>query len=244
MKKLIVYLICSLFIVPYSCKSLSSRDTNIPDYDFKYDLYNHVKWYYRVNLKYPSFKELFEYYWQIVNDANDNKFSSFYDFEKAVHKNITGRESLLQHLTLYKDKIVFEEKDNSLDIIWKGKKWMKIKFDLCEMIKEKSFLFTYFYDSSGKHCKDFDYEDCFYKIRKGIRNKYLEDSVHWNTTHPCLLRYDREKGYKVYCPSNSKMKQSTYLNKLGCTLDTFLLNRDIQTIQFVINLPKDYFIRK
>lgn len=37
----------------------------------------------------------------------------------------------------------------------------------------------------------------------------------------------------------SRIKQNVYLNKLGCALDTFLLNRDVQMIQFVTNLPKD-----
>ena len=42
---------------------------------------------------------------------------------------------------------------------------------------------------------------------------------------PCLLRYDRDRGYQLYSPSKSRIKQSIYLNKLGCALDTFLLNR-------------------
>ena len=54
MKRFLVYAITGLFLVIYSCKSLPSEGGNSIDYDFKFDLYSHVKWYYRANLKYPS----------------------------------------------------------------------------------------------------------------------------------------------------------------------------------------------
>jgi hypothetical protein len=112
------------------------------------------------------------------------------------------------------------------------------------MIKKKSSLFTYFYNSSGYCSKDFDYEEEFYIIRKEIRNKYVTDTMQRSKFQPCLLRYDRDRGYQLYSPSKSRIKQSIYLNKLGCALDTFLLNRDIQMIQFVTNLPEDYFSKE
>ena len=121
---------------------------------------------------------------------------------------------------------------------------MKFKFDLCEMIKKKSSLFTYFYNSSGYCSKDFDYEEEFYIIRKEIRDKYVTDTMQRSKFQPCLLRYDRDRGYQLYSPSKSRIKQSIYLNKLGCALDTFLLNRDIQMIQFVTKLPEDYFSKE
>lgn len=237
-------MICSFTFVTYSCKSLHSKDTITPEYDFKYDLYSHVKWYYRANLKYPSVNDLFNYYWKIVNEANNNKFSSYNDFNLATQKNVTGRENLLHNLSLYKDKIAFRNKNKSMDIFLNGRKWMTIEFDLCEMIKEKSPHFTYFYDTSCNHYKDFDYENCFYNIRKEIREDYLTDTLQWSKTHLCLLRYNRDKGYEIYCPSNCVIIQNAYLNKLGCALDTFLLNRDIQMIQFVTNLPDSYFMSK
>lgn len=57
----------------------------------------------------------------------------------------------------------------------------------------------------------------------------------------CLLRYSTSKGYQVWCPSNKKMEESSYLRKLGCALDTFLLHRDVYMIQFVSRLPQSYF---
>ena len=92
--------------------------------------------------------------------------------------------------------------------------------------------------------KDFDYEEEFYIIRKEIRDKYVTDTMQRSKFQPCLLRYDRDRGYQLYSPSKSRIKQSIYLNKLGCALDTFLLNRDIQMIQFVTNLPEDYFSKE
>ena len=70
------------------------------------------------------------------------------------------------------------------------------------------------------------------------------DTMQRSKFQPCLLRYDRDRGYQLYSPSKSRIKQSIYLNKLGCALDTFLLNRDIQMIQFVTNLPEDYFSKE
>lgn len=244
MKRFVVYIFSGVILVLCSCKSLPSKESNLPDYDFKFDLYSHVKWYYRVNLKYPSIEELYDYYWGIINDANGNKYASFNDFEKATQKNMTGRENLLHHLSLYKDDISFEKKDKSMDILWKGKKWMKIKIELCEMIKDKSYLFTYFYKSPDNCSKDFNNEESFLEIKKEIRDKYLTDSVQRSKLQTCLLRYDIDKGYRVFWPSDSRIKQNTYLSKLGCVLDTFLLNRDIQMIQFVINLPEHYLIKK
>ena len=240
MKK-IVYVITGLFLVIYSCKSLPSGGGDSIDYDFKFDLYSHVKWYYRANLKYPSVEELKIFCWEMIDDANDNTFSSFSDFEKAINKKRTGREDLLRYLSLHKDDILFEVRNKSMNVLWKGKKWMKFKFDLCEMIKKRSSLFTYFYNSSGYCSKDFDYEEDFYIIRKEIRDKYVTDTVQRSKFQSCLLRYDRDRGYQLCSPSKSRIIQNIYLNKLGCALDTFLLNRDIQMIQFVTNLPKDYF---
>lgn len=244
MKKLIVYVIGGLVFALYSCRSLTATDTIHPDYEFEYDLYNHVKWYYRATLKYPSIDELYEYYWNIVNETNGNKYLSFDEFDKDTQKNVTGRENLLRNLSLYKDDISFEKNGNSIDVLWKGKKWMKIEFDLSKMIKEKSSLFTYFYNSIGSHYKDFDYEDLFYSIRREVRDKYLTDTSKKDKFKLCLLRYYRDKGYTVYYPSNGEIKQNIYLNKLGCSLDTFLLNHDIQAIQFVISLPESYFVRR
>ena len=91
------------------------------DYDFKFDLYSHVKWYYRANLKYPSVEELKNFCWKIIDDANDNTFSSFSDFEKSINKKRTGREDLLQYLSMHKDNLSFEIKNKSMDVFWKGK---------------------------------------------------------------------------------------------------------------------------
>ena len=75
MKRFLVYAITGLFLVIYSCKSLPSEGGNSIDYDFKFDLYSHVKWYYRANLKYPSVGELKNFCWKIIDVANDNTFS-------------------------------------------------------------------------------------------------------------------------------------------------------------------------
>lgn len=103
MKPIIRILLIVLLLVLYSCKSIALYDTST-DYDFKFDLYSQVKMYFRANLKYPTVNELWDYCWKITNEVNDNTFLSFDDFDKAAYKNVSGREELLQHLSLYKRK--------------------------------------------------------------------------------------------------------------------------------------------
>ena len=49
------------------------------------------------------------------------QFSSFSDFEKSINKKRTGREDLLQYLSMHKDDLSFEIKNKSMDVFWKGK---------------------------------------------------------------------------------------------------------------------------
>ena len=87
------------------------------------------------------------------------------------------------------------------------------------------------------------YEEDFQKIRKEVRDKCVPDTTLWSEFHTCLLRFDRIKGYQLYYPSKNKIKENIYLKELGCALDTFLLNRNLQMIQFVTNLPQSYLYK-
>lgn len=116
----------------------------------------------------------------------------------------------------------------------------EIELDLCEMITDNRYKFTYFYNSSGNYRMDFEYEEDFNRIRKEIRDKFMPDTTLYSKYLKCLFRHDRTKGYLIYCPSENKIKENGYLKELGCLLDTFLLNRNIQMIQFVTNLPQSY----
>lgn len=242
MKPIIRILLIVLLLVLYSCKSIALYDTST-DYDFKFDLYSQVKMYFRANLKYPTVNELWDYCWKITNEVNDNTFLSFDDFDKAAYKNVSGREELLQHLSLYKKEISFQFKKGAMFVLWKNKKWFKIEFDLGEMIADNGYKFVYFYDMQGNYSLDFDYEEDFQKIRKEVRDKCVPDTTLWSEFHTCLLRFDRIKGYQLYYLSKNKIKENIYLKELGCALDNFLLNRNLQMIQFVTNLPQSYLYK-
>lgn len=231
------YILFGFILLLYGCKSVSLSSDIPADYDLKFDIYSHIKWYFRANLKYPSVDELRNFCWEIINEANNNTFSSFNEYENASQKKTTGREELLQCLSSNGNKISFKQEKEVMYVLWKGRKWIKIELNLCDMIKSRGYLFTYFYNSSGHNFKDFDYEEQFRKIEKEIYHKYAKGTKY----QPCLLKYDRNKGYEVYCSSSNETKQSVYLKKMECVLDTFLINRDIQMIQFVTNLPQSHF---
>lgn len=111
------------------------------------------------------------------------------------------------------------------------------------MIADNGYKFVYFYDMQGNYSLDFDYEEDFQKIRKEVRDKCVPDTTLWSEFHTCLLRFDRIKGYQLYYPSKNKIKENIYLKELGCALDNFLLNRNLQMIQFVTNLPQSYLYK-
>lgn len=240
----LTFILIGFVLIFCSCRSITLSNDIPADYDFKYDIYSHIRMYFRANLKYPSVDELRNFCWEIINEANDNIFSSFEEYDNAPQKIATGREDLLRCLLSNSNEISFEQETKAMYVLWKGRKWIKIEFDLCEMIKTRSYLFTYFYDSDGHYTMDFDYAEELYKMGRDMREKYLTDSVHFNGFKPSLLRYDRNKRYQVCCPLNCEVKQNAYFNEFGCALDTFLLNRDIQMVQFVIGLPECYFVRK
>lgn len=125
MKPIIRILLIVLLLVLYSCKSIALYDTST-DYDFKFDLYSQVKMYFRVNLKYPTVNELWNYCWKITNEVNDDTFLSFDDFDKAAYKNVSGREEFLQHLSLYKKEISFQFKKGAMFVFWKNKNGLKL----------------------------------------------------------------------------------------------------------------------
>lgn len=123
MKK-ICYIFCGLLLVLYGCKS-TTLNAGSTDYDFKFDLYSQIKMYFRANLKYPTIDELWNNCWKTTNEANNNIFFSFNDFDKATYKNVTGREELLRHLLLYKKDISIQLKKNSMLVLWKNKNCLK-----------------------------------------------------------------------------------------------------------------------
>ena len=70
-----------------------------------------------------------------------------------------------------------------------------------------------------------------------ICQKYYFDQELKRASENILLRYNRDTGYKVFCSTKVDIDKNDYLKELGCSLDTFLLNRNIQMIQFITTVP-------
>ena len=77
----------------------------------------------------------------------------------------------------------------------------------------------------------------FINLRKNICQKYYFDQELKRASENILLRYNRDTGYKVFCSTKVDIDKNDYLKELGCSLDTFLLNRNIQMIQFITTVP-------
>lgn len=237
----IVYILCGFMLLLCSCRSVKLN--NVPfDYDFKYDLYHHIKLFYRIYLRYPTVSELQHFCWEMINEINDNAFTSFDEYKNSLTAIAAGHDDLLQCLLSNADYISFKQATDGLYVLLGGKKWIKIELDVCEMLKSGRNL-TYIYDSVGHNIPIDDiFVDSLYSGMKAVRQKHLPDSMLLDDdAQLCLLRYERNVGYQVYCSLNSKIEQNAHMSDLGSFLDTFLLKRNAQTIQIATVFPQSYF---
>lgn len=80
---------------------------------------------------------------------------------------------------------------------------------------------TYIYDSVGHEIPIDDvFVDSLYSGMKAICQKHLPDSMLVDDdAQLCLLRYERNVRYQVYCPLNYKIEQNDHMSELGCFLD-------------------------
>lgn len=237
----IVYILCGFMLVLCSCRSVKLN--NVPlDYNFKYDLYHHIKLFYRVYLRYPTVAELQLFCWEMINEINDNIFTSFDEYENSLTAVAAGHDDLLRCLLSNDDYISFKQATDGLYVLLGGKKWIKIELDVCEMLKSGRYL-TYIYDSVGHNIPiDDAFVDSLYSGMKAIRQKHLPDSILVDDdARLCLLRYERNVGYQVYCSPSYGIEQNAHMIELGCFLDTFLLKRNAKTIQIKAVFPQSYF---
>lgn len=235
------YLLIILFPLSslFSCKSSlpDSAQANYTSHDAIYDMSRYIKMYYCSYLDYPNIENLHTYCWRITNSANDFHFQSFTDYEKAGKRNTngTGVESLLGFLLKNNQQLVFERKGGTLQILWKSKKFFLLDYDYCKMkddYREQKNFYCLF-DSLGVSMPmDFDDEEIFYELRNKTHQKYYpnKQSQPIKTT---ILRYNINTGYQSYCLTDISIYKNKYLKELAYALDTFLLNRDMQTIQFI-----------
>lgn len=239
---LIIIMICANL----SCSKNSlhiSGPTNYTFRDLGYDVNRYVKLYYCNYLKYPTVEELYTYCWRITNSANDFRFRSFTEFEKVekMKTNGTGAEDFLRFLLNNKINLAFRQSRGELHVLWKDKKVFRVNYDYCSLkdsYRDQWHLYCFF-DSAGVAIPmDANAEDSFINLRKKIRQKYILCQSPGIISENLLLRFSRGGGYIVYCPTEINIYENNYLEELRCSLDTFLQNRNMQTIQFVTTVLK------
>lgn len=240
--KNVIFRILILLLCLYSCKSsfLIFESTDYTLQRFEYDISRYVKLYYTSYLEYPDTEKLWLYCWEITNSANNYRFQSFTDYEKAGPKdtNATGAESFLRFLSNNKKRISLKKEKGKLLVLLNGKEILLINHDYCEMKndqREQHNLYRLFDSLGVSKPIDFDDEKTFYNLRKQIHQKHYSSKPTQESYEKVLLRYDRDRGYKVYCLSAS-IDENDYLKELATALDTFLLNRKEQMIQFVTDM--------
>ena len=239
------WLIVIMLCINLSCSNdllFVTGTTNYIFRDLAYDVNRYVKLYYCDYLKYPTVDELYTYCWRITNSANDFRFQSFTEFEKVekMKTNGTGVEDLLRFMLKNKTDLAFRQSRGELYVLWKGKKAFRVNYDYC-LLKDNyrdQWHFYCFFDSVGVAIPmDANAEDSFINLRKNICQKYYFDQELKRASENILLRYNRDTGYKVFCSTKVDIDKNDYLKELGCSLDTFLLNRNIQMIQFITTAP-------
>lgn len=247
MKKLLICLLLPLCMG--GCKSYMG-ETQEAFYDnLGYDLYRYVELYYCEHLDYPSKDQLYDFCWEIVNSANGHAFETYDAYmEKEGMNQVydTGAEPLLHFLHTNSSHLLFKRNGKDLRISWDGKARQKIKLNCRDIInsRRRHNLFC-MYDSLGNVRRvNSDEEDIFFSLREKVRTKHYqipEEAIAWEWV---LLRYDRNLGYQSFYPSSLRVEKIPYLKSLGEALDTFLLNRNKQMIQFVTAVPKKEKYRK
>lgn len=64
----LTFILIGFVLIFCSCRSITLSNDIPADYDFKYDIYSHIRMYFRANLKYPSVDELRNFCWEIINE--------------------------------------------------------------------------------------------------------------------------------------------------------------------------------
>lgn len=233
-----------IYIVTLSLMTgcMSFRVKESEEQELLYDVHRYVRGYYCIYLQYPTVDELFEYCWNMTNGVNDYRFQSYSEYMKVKEDAYTaGSENILNFLHRNRKDIQFVESNGNLIFYFKSKKMLVFNYDYCSLQKDREMTWEFFhlFDSTGiRRVVNNDEED-FFSMREEVRQEWLllRDLKPNVFRYPTLLRYSRKTGYTFFCPINPMLHENSYLKNLGVALDTFLLNRNMETIQCVTLIP-------
>ena len=239
MKKNVIYLVFFFLLLGF----VSSRpEKDVAIHDLQYDLSRYIKDYYCIYLKYPTVNELCDFCWDIVNSANECRFRTYCEYQNEERLNIngTGAEYLLSFLKENHDNILFQKEGQILVILWQSKLLQTVHLNYCDLINESynRWNFFSFFDSLGNYKRIDNDEEDFIAMRKKVKQKYQSvDNGQGEILKPYLIRYDRISKYAFLCPQDSEIASKPYLKDFEILLDSFLLKKKMQMIQFVSFIP-------
>lgn len=245
-------LIISILISLCSCQSarlpssFSQLEANVGN-----DIYWKVNDFYSDYLRYPrSVDELLDYLWYIVNGANDFKYISFEQYLGDFNRILMKEVDTIFFLETNKSKIKIKVTGDKFEIIYKSKV-IELERNICAEIKNifgNSSLLSQMntcriFGSDGKLVQR-DYGDEFLNLLDTIRKKYLyifADEQYSNTYE--MFRYSRKEGIHAICFVNDVgLNQNLYLKELEIALDAFTMNRNIDSMTFLIKVPVEKLI--
>ena len=138
------------------------------------------------------------------------------------------------------DNILFQKEGQILVILWQSKLLQTVHLNYCDLINESynRWNFFSFFDSLGNYKRIDNDEEDFIAMRKKVKQKYQSvDNGQGEILKPYLIRYDRISKYAFLCPQDSEIASKPYLKDFEILLDSFLLKKKMQMIQFVSFIP-------
>ena len=240
-----VYLIIASIILVY-CNSCTIGK-QVSSMNVEENLYWRVNDFYDAYLRYPeTLDELSDFIWQIVNA--EYEYKSFDLYLKSAPPIFTRDAKTLDFILNNRDKMHMAQKQGRLIITYKHKK-IEIQKNVCkdlEMPLEKShFIYKLntceIFDSDGRIMRNY-YNDDFIELLTSVKKQYLckHPNIDVNKLIYSAFRYNKHDGLVMLCPQvKVNIKNNLYLKDLSFSLDTFINERDINIIQFIIGVPNE-----
>lgn len=213
------------------------------------DLYWEIKDFYRVYMRYPTMKELYEFCWDHTNRHYDYQFHSIKEYKKTCNGYIPsyGTDSLLYLLMNYRNELILKENKNDGDIhlLWKptNDTLMIAHLDPGLFMQNWGWDGLIFqYDKTGKVIYGGTFVDDIQSLTYKVSKTYTENKgITQRENGRVLMRYDRKNKLKIYCSPDidSTSLDINYLKALEYSVDTFMASKKIPLIQFVTFVPSN-----
>lgn len=211
--------------------------------DWMYDIYRYTQLYYCRELKYPTYDELWTFCWNLVNSANNYRFSSYEEYENTPNSEINGMgaEALLHFLSDENRRKDFslEKRKDALYFCWKKEAYGKMKVDIPYLIQDagRRTNFYFFYNDRGEasYINDEDQQVLIKGLKDIYKSRYKDEKIYRKGSY-VLIRYSSTGNYKLICPKKISSSQYKLLEDLKPSFENILYKNGMREIQYVIFL--------